>query len=187
MAGSVIKGDIQRNGFLDKSGDGTAGQVRTLNSSDEEIWADAPGAGTATGHIIENAAGDDLVARGNLQFVGATVSDDAANDRTIVEVTQGERVVIGEDQFKVETAAGMTFDPPRTETGGTGDLSLLSSSIGLSSQISYIDENYIAGRSSNFSNLTVFDIANNTFSTTSEDISFVTNGGPITIDGTTSL
>ena len=121
MAGSTIKGDIQRNGFLDKSGDGTAGQVRTLNSSDEEVWADAPGAGTATGHIIENAAGEDLVARGNLQFVGATVSDDAANDRTIVEVTQGERIVIGEDQFKVETADGLPFLPPRDNPGAAGD------------------------------------------------------------------
>ena len=65
-------------------------------------------------------------------FVGVslTVTDDAANDRTIVEVTQGERIVIGEDQFKVETADGLPFIPPRTETGGTGDLSLLSSSIG---------------------------------------------------------
>ena len=80
-------------------------------------WVEFEASG-GSGHIIENAAGDDLAQRANLQFVGATVTDDAANDRTIVvEVTQGERIVIGEDQFKVETDAGMTaLNIPRTRS-----------------------------------------------------------------------
>ena len=79
------------------------------------------GSSGGSGHIIENGAGTDLTQRANLQFVGATVTDDAANDRTVVEVTQGERIVIGEDQFKVETNAGDVLPIPRNEAGSIGD------------------------------------------------------------------
>ena len=87
MAGSTIKGDIQRNGFLDKSGDGVEGQVRTLNASDEEVWA-TPVTGA---HVIQNPAGNDVTQRGNLQFAGTAVTsvvDDSANDRTIVNINR---------------------------------------------------------------------------------------------------
>ena len=39
------------------------------------------------GHTIEDSAGTDLAQRANLQFTGATVTDDSANDRTIVAVS----------------------------------------------------------------------------------------------------
>ena len=42
MATTKIKSDIERSGFTDTAGAGTAGQVRTLNSSDEEVWATIP-------------------------------------------------------------------------------------------------------------------------------------------------
>ena len=38
------------------------------------------------GHTIQNSSGTDMTARTNLQFTGASVSDDAVNDRTIVAV-----------------------------------------------------------------------------------------------------
>ena len=40
----------------------------------------------SSGHTIENASGTEMTARSNLQFVGATVSDDSTNDRTVVTV-----------------------------------------------------------------------------------------------------
>lgn len=46
----------------------------------------ATGGGGSGGHIIEKADGTDMTARGNLQFVGATVTDDSGNDRTVVTV-----------------------------------------------------------------------------------------------------
>ena len=38
------------------------------------------------GHTIQNSSGTDMTARTNLQFTGASVSDDAGNDRTVVAV-----------------------------------------------------------------------------------------------------
>jgi hypothetical protein len=38
------------------------------------------------GHTIQNSSGTDMTARTNLQFTGASVSDDAVNDRTVVDV-----------------------------------------------------------------------------------------------------
>ena len=55
MASSKIKSDIQRDGFLDKAGAGTVGQVRTLNSSNQEVWADSSGGivpNTGSGAIV---------------------------------------------------------------------------------------------------------------------------------------
>ena len=45
-----------------------------------------------TRHIVENSTGTDFIARTNLQFVGATVSDDSTNNRTIVTITSGSEV-----------------------------------------------------------------------------------------------
>ena len=42
--------------------------------------------GGSGGHTIQNSAGTDMTARTNLQFTGASVSDDAVNDRTVVDV-----------------------------------------------------------------------------------------------------
>ena len=42
--------------------------------------------GGNAGHTIEDSTGEDMTARANLQFVGATVTDDSTNDRTVVAV-----------------------------------------------------------------------------------------------------
>ena len=47
---------------------------------------DAVGSG---GHVIEDEAGTDLTQRAHLQFVGADVTDDAANDRTNWAASRG--------------------------------------------------------------------------------------------------
>ena len=51
------------------------------------------GAGGASGHVIENATGDDLTQRDNLQFTNTgsifSVTDDATNNRTIVNYPAG--------------------------------------------------------------------------------------------------
>lgn len=47
---------------------------------------DAAGAGT-NGHIIVDAAGNDMTPQDKLQFVGATVTNDATNHKTVVTVT----------------------------------------------------------------------------------------------------
>lgn len=48
-----------------------------------------PGGGEGGGHIIEDSSGTDLAQRGHLQFVGATVTDDSGNDRTVITIDAG--------------------------------------------------------------------------------------------------
>ena len=62
---------------------GTAGQVLTKLSSTagDADWEDPSGAG----HTIQNENGVDMTQRDTLQFVNAEVSDDSANDKTIVD------------------------------------------------------------------------------------------------------
>jgi len=52
--------------------------------------ADVGGGGTG-GHTIEDSSGVDMTARANLQFVGATVTDDSTNDRTVVTVNTASK------------------------------------------------------------------------------------------------
>ena len=56
------------------------------------------GGGGSGGHIIEDAAGTDLAQRANLQFTGATVTDDATNDRTVVAITGGSALNVFHSQ-----------------------------------------------------------------------------------------
>ena len=67
------------HGFkIDTSGAKAKAQYKSGNA-----WIDLPG---GTGHTIENASGTDMTTRTKLQFVGAVVSDDSANDKTVVTV-----------------------------------------------------------------------------------------------------
>jgi len=45
----------------------------------------------AGGHIIEDSTGVDMTTRTNLQFVGASVTDDSTNDRTVVTVNTSDK------------------------------------------------------------------------------------------------
>ena len=49
--------------------------------------------GGTSGHTIEDSTGVDMTARTNLQFVGATVTDDSTNDRTVVTVAGGGQTI----------------------------------------------------------------------------------------------
>jgi hypothetical protein len=64
---------------------GTTGQVlkKTSGTDYDTEWADADGGG----HTILNGSGTAMTQRGKLQFVGADVVDDSANDKTIVTTT----------------------------------------------------------------------------------------------------
>ena len=69
----------------------TAGANKELSiSSNDKLRID--GTELSTGHIIEDSAGTDLAERANLQFIGATVTDDSANDRTIVTAASFQRL-----------------------------------------------------------------------------------------------
>ena len=69
----------------------TNGDTKELSiSADDKLRID--GTELSTGHIIEDSTGTDLDERANLQFIGATVTDDSANDRTVVTVGSAVRL-----------------------------------------------------------------------------------------------
>ena len=39
-----------------------------------------------SGHIVLNSSGTQMTQRGKIQFIGATLTDDATNDKTVVSV-----------------------------------------------------------------------------------------------------
>lgn len=63
---------------------GTEGQVPTLNAQGKLEMQDPQGG--SSGHTILNSDGVALTQRDNLQFVGATVTDDSTNKKTIVNM-----------------------------------------------------------------------------------------------------
>jgi hypothetical protein len=65
---------------------GTAGQVPTLNSQGKLEMADVP----KSGHEIVNPSGTSMPQRRKLKVMGSvSVSDDSANDQTVINVTGG--------------------------------------------------------------------------------------------------
>lgn len=65
---------------------GTAGQVPTLNSQGKLEMADVP----KSGHEIVNPSGTSMPQRSKLKVMGSvSVSDDSANDQTVINVTGG--------------------------------------------------------------------------------------------------
>lgn len=50
---------------------------------------DGGGGGGSGGHTIIDPLGQDMPQRTGLQFIGATVTDDSANDKTVVTITGG--------------------------------------------------------------------------------------------------
>ena len=95
---------------------GTATDNLTSIQIGETVY-DIPGGGTGGGHVIEDATGTDMTQRANLQFKGATtVSDDSANDRTVVETP----IMPSADMTEVITPT------PSPNPGGSSTLSGLS-------------------------------------------------------------
>ena len=52
------------------------------------------GSGGSGGHTIENESGQNMPARTGLQFIGATVTDDSTNDRTVVTIQPGGTTIV---------------------------------------------------------------------------------------------
>ena len=69
-----------------KQGTLTAGTGITINDN----VISATGGGGSGGHVIVNSSGTDMTQRAKLKFDGATVTDDAVNDMTIVSGLKGD-------------------------------------------------------------------------------------------------
>ena len=73
---------------LDCDGDpdwGSNGQVLSTDGSGNTAWVNQGGGGSG-GHTIEDSSGTAMTQRAGLQFVGATVTDDSVDDRTVVTI-----------------------------------------------------------------------------------------------------
>ena len=68
----------------------TGTKIATININGTPTDVYAPNGGGGSGHVIEDAAGVDMAARANLQFIGADVTDDSTNDRTVVDMSYTE-------------------------------------------------------------------------------------------------
>lgn len=99
------------------------GDVReTLNDhalhawdAESKTWVEISGGG-GSGHQILNPAGEGLPAEPKLQFIGATVADDAEHNRTIVTIASGAPIDY-KGAWKAETT--YTADVVVTRGGGS--------------------------------------------------------------------
>ncbi len=87
---------------LDGDGDavwGTNGQVLTTDGQGNTSWTTPQGG--SGGHTIINPSGTSMAQEDGLQFVGFEVSDDSANNKTVVEnyfaVVNGELCQVYDD------------------------------------------------------------------------------------------
>ena len=93
---------------------GTAGQVPTLNSQGKLEMADVP----ESGHEIVNPSGTSMPPRSKMKFMGnVSVSDDSANDQTVINVTGGGGGGGGGHTIQNPSGSSMT---PRTNLQFTG-------------------------------------------------------------------
>ena len=87
---------------------GTTGQVlkKASGTDFDTEWANESGGGSG-GHTILNSSGTSMTQRTNLQFSGMSVSDDSANDKTVVTPLTPDYV---DEQFNPSTtySKGMT-------------------------------------------------------------------------------
>lgn len=85
---------------------GTTGQVLTKHSAiDGDVEWTTPPSGSS-GHIIQNSSGTDMTARDTLQFVGATVTDDSTNGKTVVEIDLSNYYTKSETVTQINNAIG---------------------------------------------------------------------------------
>jgi len=60
-----------------------------FNDNMDEIDANLGGGGGSGGHTIIDSLGQDMPQRAGLQIIGASVTDDSVNDKTVVNITGG--------------------------------------------------------------------------------------------------
>lgn len=70
---------------------------------------------SGSGHVIEDASGNNMPQRNALQIIGATLTDDSANDRTVIEVEAGYIVyptfdVTNTGHLTAEGGAGVDYE-----------------------------------------------------------------------------
>jgi hypothetical protein len=95
------------------------GQALVYNGTSEK-WENGQGGGGGTGgHTIIDENGNSMTARAGLQFVGANVSDDATNDKTIVDLASAggiDGVFVDTDNVIIDTSyQGITDTYTATE------------------------------------------------------------------------
>ncbi len=66
----------------------TNGQVLGYNFTSQK-WENVNGGGGSGGHTIIDPIGQNMPSRTGLQFIGASVTDDSVNDKTVVTITGG--------------------------------------------------------------------------------------------------
>ena len=66
----------------------TNGQVLGYNSTSQK-WENVNGGCGSGGHTIIDPLGQNMPSRTGLQFIGASVTDDSVNDKTVVTITGG--------------------------------------------------------------------------------------------------
>lgn len=82
-----------------------------INGTTTDVYAPSGGSG---GHTIEDSSGTAMTQRTGLQFVGATVTDDSANDRTVVTVPTAHTYTEG-DGIDINSSDVISVDTTFTE------------------------------------------------------------------------
>ena len=79
----------------------------SYNDNTTSTFTVTNGSGGSSGHIIEDENGNNMTARDALQFVGATVTDDPTNNRTVVTIEPGGTTIV---QKPTVTVGTYTYD-----------------------------------------------------------------------------
>lgn len=125
ITGTIANQTDLKNELDAKQGTLTAGANITI---DENNVISASGGGGTGGHTILDSAGSAMPARSKLQFDGATVTDNAAGDKTVVAGLKGDTGDTGPQGPKGDTGATGPQGPqgvqgeqgPKGDTGETG-------------------------------------------------------------------
>ena len=102
IGGTLADQTDLKNALDAKQGTLTAGTGITINDN----VISATGGGGSGGHVIVNSSGTDMTQRAKLKFDGATVTDDAVNDMTIVSGLKGDQGDPGDPGTAATIAVG---------------------------------------------------------------------------------
>lgn len=125
ITGTIANQVDLKNELDAKQGTLTAGANITIDANNV---ISATGGGGTGGHTILDSAGSAMPARSKLQFDGATVTDNAAGDKTVVAGLKGDTGDTGPQGPKGDTGATGPQGPqgvqgeqgPKGDTGETG-------------------------------------------------------------------